>query len=317
MSRDAEAAAEEVAKAASISSKYELTGEVVYTSVACTILHANQKASGVEVVIKVVFVAKCDDKEEVRRAQAEVEAHRNLPPHPNIVSFLDAEETTTAILLVIEYTAHGDLWSLVRYGQTYCEQEVRNCAAQLLAALEHVHTHCKLVHLDIKPHNLLLFLIDGRLVLQLCDFGLAEQLLEPRRKVRFNGVRGTSGWIAPEVLRREDYGEEVDLFGSGIILFRMLGGYHPFDPPSNFKEGAQFDDSYWCHISPLCRDFLAKMLAIDPAERGTASELRAHAWLEGPPPPEPSPEILERLSNYGPPPTTDVLFWPVKEVPVR
>jgi len=297
-----------------VSKKYALTDQVVYRGLASTIFHGLDRGSFLQVAIKVLMKRTFDCEAEYKNAVAEAELHAAIPANPNIIRMLVSEETPDAILLVTPYTPHGDLWSLTSYGQTYCESEVRLCAAQMLAALEHLHAICNIVHCDIKPHNFLLFRSQGRYSVQLIDFGLAEQP-GTNGMVTWHGTRGTSGWYAPEMLARQDYGYPVDLFGIGLILFRMLGGYHPFDPPSNFRQAAEFDDRCWCHIGPVCREFLCKLLSVPPAGRGTAAEACEHIWVRGPPPPEPTAEQLRILSTCGPPPCTDVKFWPAGQVP--
>jgi len=292
-----------------------LTEHVIYQGLASTIFLAVERGTFLQVAIKAVVKSKLGTGQERAQAVAELEIHSSIPPHANVVQLLAAVETPSAILLVTPYTPCGDLWELTRYGQTYCEAEVRHCAAQMLGSIHHIHAACNLIHGDIKPHNFLLFNIGGRHAVQLCDFGLAEHPDSPAGTATFRGLRGTSGWFAPEMLEHHDYGQAVDLFGAGLILYRMLGGYPPFDPPSRFREPLDFDDRYWCHVSPACRLLLARLLALDPAERGPARESCEHEWLRGPAPAQPSPEQLRALAAFGPPPSADVRFWPPAEVP--
>ena len=42
------------------------------------------------------------------------------------------------------------------------------------------------------------------------------------------GFAGTPGYLSPEVLRREAYGKEVDIWACGVILYILLVGYPPF-----------------------------------------------------------------------------------------
>eukprot|EP00928_Gymnodinium_smaydae_P068259 TRINITY_DN5133_c0_g3_i1.p2 TRINITY_DN5133_c0_g3~~TRINITY_DN5133_c0_g3_i1.p2 ORF type:complete len:315 (-),score=81.82 TRINITY_DN5133_c0_g3_i1:59-1003(-) len=289
-----------------LASKYEVAEEVLYSGLNSAIFLGTPQG-GLRVGIKVYLKRKLDGPSELKRAIHEIELHRSVPPHPNVVRLVDAEVSNDAILLATPYTPCGDLWALTRFGTTFCEREVRNCSAQMLEALHHIHAGCDMVHMDIKPHNFLLYgANDGSHVLQLCDFGLAEQ---PGSAVPFCGLRGTSGWFAPEVIQGMDHDFAVDLFGVGLILFRMLAGYAPFDPPTNF-EAVEFEERYWCHISAPCRDFILRLLSISAQERGTAAEALAHPWIADGPPPEPSDEQLAELSKFGPPPCTDVRFWP-------
>jgi len=293
---------------------YHLTGTVIYSSLTSTVLLGVERDTKLEVAIKVLLKHKFDDEKEYRQAVEEVRLHSAVPPHANVIDLLAAEDTPTAVLLVTPYAPHGDLWQLVRYGQTYCESEVQNCASQIIAALKHIHSVCGLIHGDIKPHNLLLFQVDDKHVVQLCDFGFAARPENPDGQISFKCLRGTHGWFAPELLRGRSYGYQVDLFSSGLILFRMLAGYAPFDPPSNLRRPVEFEERYWCHVSDPCIDLVDQLLCFDPAERGTAVELHDHPWFAGPPP-EPTSEQMSSLMKSGPAPRTDVKFWPANQMP--
>jgi len=312
---DSDKAEQEVVRRSGVATKYALTDEVIYRGLASTIFLAVERGTLLQVGVKVLMKHKFDSAEERRNAIAEVEIHSSIPPHANVVRLLASEDTPDAILLVTPYTPHGDLWELIKYGQTYCEREVRNCAGQIFDALRHIHGVCGLVHGDIKPHNFLLLRVNKRYCVQLCDFGLAERPDSPQGQILFHGIRGTSGWFAPEMLDRCDYSAALDLFGCGLILFRMLGGYAPFDPPSRFGDGPEFDDRCWCHVGSECRHFVAKLLSLDPGQRGSSMEACEHEWLTGPPPAEPTPEQLAIVSTCGPPPCCDVCFWPAGFIP--
>jgi len=307
-------ASAEVAKATKVDQQFELSNQVVYNGLTSTIFVGAERSSRLLVAIKIVMKSRCDGDEE-SLAVSETLAHANIPSHHNVARFLAAEETSSAILLVTPYTPYGDLWSLVRYGKTYCEVEVRKCAAQIMNGLKHLHTVCNMVHGDIKPHNILLFRAGEQHVVKLCDFGLAQRFGSGDSKIPFQGLRGTSGWFAPEMLANVSYDSGIDIFATGLILFRMLAGYSPFDPPSNMRAPAEFDERYWCHTSPACRDFIARALSLDPASRITSTAACQHEWFQGPPPGEPTEEQLQHLRRFGPAPATNVLFWPPGEIP--
>mmetsp|Transcript_78064 Transcript_78064/g.181070 ORF Transcript_78064/g.181070 Transcript_78064/m.181070 type:complete len:345 (+) Transcript_78064:79-1113(+) len=296
--------------------RFVLTKQVIYRGLASSIFLGVERGTLLQVGVKVILKNRLDSEQELAQALAEVKIHSAIPPSAHVIRLLGAEETPNAILIVTPYTPSGDLWELIRFGKTYCEAEVRNCAGQMMSALSHIHGVCHLIHGDIKPHNFLLFMVDGRFSLQLCDFGLAEHPDRSDGTVTFHGLRGTSGWFSPEMLDHRDYTQAVDLFACGLILFRMLGGYPPFDPPSQLSHPVEFDERYWCHISEPCRQFLSQLLALDPADRSTASESRFHDWLTHSVV-APSPEQVRAARKYGPAPDTSVLFWPTTVTPVK
>lgn len=289
-----------------VSKRVRLADRVLAGSFASTVLLGAALGDEGDVAVKVLLKRNLADEAERRSARVEMAVHSSLPPHPNIIGLLFAEETPEAILLVTPFTPHGDLWGLVQHGRTVAEAQARNCATQMLAAVRHLHDLCGLIHGDIKPQNFLLFQKEGRYTLRLCDFGFAERP-EACGLVSFSEVRGTSGWLAPEMIHQEDYSFPLDLFGVGLILFRIIGGYPPFDPPSRFEAMVPFDESCWCHVGEPCQELLARLLCIDAAGRGTAAEACEHPWLAGPPPQAPS---KERLAALVAPPDPGVEFWP-------
>lgn len=304
--------ADAVLSSPSISKRFKLTGEIVYKGLASTVFLGIERLSALQVVVKVLLKAGFSSSEEQQNAEREIQIHTNIAQHKNIVYLLATEETDTAMLLVMPYTPHRDLWELVKFSKTYCEREVRKCAAQMLVALRHVH-NAGIAHCDVKPHNFLLFRSHGVYTAELCDFGLACECTATER-IPYTGLRGTSGWYSPEILAGREYGQKVDVFGVGLIIFRMLGGYEPFMPPSGITE-VEFDDSCWCHISAPCRDLIARLLAKDPDDRISAAEACDHPWIAGDDPPEPTEAQLKELTEFGPAPREDICFWRPEEVP--
>lgn len=81
------------------------------------------------------------------------------------------------------------------------------------------------LHRDIKLENVVFGKIDDLGTLKLIDFGLAVSLNDP---IAFS-VCGTPGYIAPEILQFEEpkpnvkfsYSPKIDLFGVGVILYRL------------------------------------------------------------------------------------------------
>jgi serine/threonine protein kinase len=91
---------------------------------------------------------------------------------------------------------------------------------------------------------------------------------------------------APEVLKRQGYGPEVDLWSLGVITYILLCGYPPFFDKNNnelFKKimsgRFQFDRPWWDNVSEKAKDFIKKLLVLDTGARMTATTALAHPFI--------------------------------------
>ena len=97
--------------------------------------------------------------------------------------------------------------------------------------------------------------------------------------------------VAPEMLRGEPYGPEVDLWSVGVVLFTLLAGHHPFDPESTSDDHRMvssilrgrwsFDDPCWRHVSPDAKRLVSGLLEPAPEERLTLEQVLASPWVRG------------------------------------
>jgi serine/threonine protein kinase len=92
--------------------------------------------------------------------------------------------------------------------------------ACIVSALEYVHNK-GIIHRDVKPENLVL---DNKGFVRLTDFGIAR-VLKPEN---FQDTSGTPGYMAPEVMCRQNHGVAVDYFAVGIIAYECMFGKRPY-----------------------------------------------------------------------------------------
>jgi len=149
--------------------------------------------------------------------------------HPNIAPVLDYGKDGSNVFLVMPLYTVGSLRTrLAQVNGPLPIQETINNFHQLAHALYYAHTRQRpVIHRDIKPENILIHQEDYRLMIT--DFGIARAL-EPGTNVgRTITVRGTVGYMAPE----QSSGivdPRSDQYGSAVVLYEMLSGYHPIDP---------------------------------------------------------------------------------------
>jgi serine/threonine protein kinase len=89
-------------------------------------------------------------------------------------------------------------------------------AACIVLGLEYIHTQ-GILHRDIKPENLV-FEENG--YLRITDFGIARKWSPDNAKE----TSGTPGYMAPEVMCRQNHGIEVDYFALGVICYESMKG---------------------------------------------------------------------------------------------
>ena len=98
-------------------------------------------------------------------------------------------------------------------------------------------------------------------------------------------IVGTPYYIAPEVLRRK-YDKSCDLWSIGVVAYTLLCGYPPFkganrdEIHSSVLRGRyHFPSKEWKGVSREARDFIRRLLQIDPRKRMTVEEALNHPWL--------------------------------------
>ncbi|EDQ90751.1 uncharacterized protein MONBRDRAFT_18575, partial [Monosiga brevicollis MX1] len=154
------------------------------------------------------------------------------------------------------------------------EAEIRDISFNVLKGLEYLHNSEK-IHRDIKAKNIL---VSDNGVVKLADFGGADL---SKKDGRCNSFVGSPYWIAPEVIMAMDtgtYSYPVDIWSFGIFVIEMAEMNPPLfemqsmsalyhipqrDPPT-------LKADTW---STEFRAFLARCVAKDPVDRGTATSL--------------------------------------------
>jgi serine/threonine protein kinase len=120
--------------------------------------------------------------------------------HAYVVRLRYAFQTRSRLFLISDYCAGGELFNTLRKQGLLLERTARVYLAQIVLALEHLHS-AGIVHRDLKPENILL---DSEGHAALTDFGLAKELgvsatsaAAPLTK----SLVGTDEYIAPEMIR--------------------------------------------------------------------------------------------------------------------
>jgi len=202
--------------------------------------------------------------------------------HENVVEFKGAWLHLNRVWIVMEFVRAGPLTDIVlRAPDGECTEEIMAyITREILLALERMHFEHRL-HRDIKSDNVL---VSRRGFVKLADFGFAAQLDKSREKR--STVCGTPYWMAPELIRGENYGPGVDVWSTAILLRELMEREPPYykDPPAKallniITHGIPPLEHPEKWSSEL-KDFLDKALKLIPEERASAKELLDHDWTK-------------------------------------
>uniref|UniRef100_A0A3P8TJD3 G protein-coupled receptor kinase n=1 Tax=Amphiprion percula TaxID=161767 RepID=A0A3P8TJD3_AMPPE len=151
-----------------------------------------------------------------------------------IVNLAYAYDNKTHLCLVMDLMTGGDLkfhiYSLGARGIRL--DRVVYYTAQITTGILHLHS-MDIVYRDMKPENVLL---DGKGQCRLSDLGLAVELSRGKTICQ---KAGTTGYMAPEVLRQEYYRTSVDWWALGCSIYEMVAARLPF---KDFREKVQNEE---------------------------------------------------------------------------
>jgi len=198
-----------------------------------------------------------------------------------------------ALAIVMVLVPGGELFEYVADTGRFSETVARSYFRQLIETIEYCHNQ-GVCHRDLKPENLL---FDENFVLKVADFGFATLIAGHSGDGQLYTILGTPSYMAPEIHLKQPYsGPAVDLFASAIILFIMLSGTPPFaqaDPKDPHYKLLCINrhDTFWAAHSrgkpsgfytAEFKSLMNSMLALDPSQRLSLAEIKAHAWYNGP-----------------------------------
>ena len=103
------------------------------------------------------------------------------------------------------------------------EQETKKIFRRIIMGIQYLHSK-KIAHRDIKLDNIM---VNENYDVKIIDFGFS---LFTTNNKKLNLHCGTPSYMAPELVAKKDYlGQPVDVWALGVLLYKMLTGYYPFN----------------------------------------------------------------------------------------
>lgn len=202
-----------------------------------------------------------------------------LKNHPNIIDlyeiFVNSESSLNLVYkyypeTLEDYLLRTSVFERLEYTPQFINQ--------MLSILYYLYVN-RIIHTDIKPSNILVFLNDDGLNIKLIDFG-SSHIYDLTSKY---SIITTYTHRAPEIFTYDrNYDYKVDIWSFGVILYKFITGNDILYPSKHFKSDdidklkdiysfvSNFDNF---NIDLKYKLFLSKILKIDPKERSDINNL--------------------------------------------
>ncbi|KAL5017291.1 hypothetical protein ScPMuIL_006880 [Solemya velum] len=245
------------------------------------VVHMRRDAPSM-VLISYCRNSKTEQEKVIETIREEVQMMSKLN-HPNVVRILGATQQGCHFNMFVEWMPGGSVsWLLGQYG-AFSEHVTISYTLQILRGLAYLHDN-HLLHRDLKGANLLVDSTGQRL--RIGDFGAAARLASQATVAgEFQGqLLGTIAFMAPEVLRGENYGRACDVWSIGCVIIEMC----TTKPPWNARDlsnhlalifkiaSSERPPPVPENISPPLRDLMLRCLEQRKEERPTAKDLLLH-----------------------------------------
>jgi len=198
--------------------------------------------------------------------------------HPNIISLIDVKETDVNYKIILKYYPNGDLFDY-SYNNTLDEMCVKKIIFNILLPLKYMQNN-KLVHLDLKPENLLL---GGKNKFQtvLTDLGCVHKFNKINSLQKLNFIVGTKYYNSPEI-KSLSFHSNSDVWNIGLITDILLTQELNFDRDIHdiFNPNVINFILFKLNISEDAKDFISECLIVNPNNRSNIDQLLEHVWLK-------------------------------------
>ena len=252
-----------------LGTRYRITGTIGRGGMG-TVYAAMEQLVGREVAIKAVYLPEEQTRE---RFSTEVRSLSRLH-HLNILQLLEAGEMKEILYYITPLIKGGSLETLLQERHQLGLSQALSIALAVAAALLEAHKH-RIIHRDLKPSNILIPddgngpQYDRSLV---SDFGVVGVLRPNTDSTQFGQIYGTPEYMSPEQIRGMPQTTATDVYGLGLLLYKMIFGQTPFKHDDAFSLMQQivsqevFIPAVPSLPEPL-RLFLQRCLIKDPAAR--------------------------------------------------
>ncbi|KAM5571202.1 PR5-like receptor kinase [Rosa sericea] len=207
--------------------------------------------NGCRVAVKVLKESKGNGEDFVNEV-----ASISRTSHVNVVTLLGYCFEGKKKALIYEFMPNGSLEKFIYKDSNLLTttphlelEKLFQIAIGIARGLEYLHRGCntRILHFDIKPHNILL---DEDFCPKISDFGLSKLCTRKESIISMLEARGTIGYIAPEVVSR-NFGRvsaKSDVYSYGMMILEMVGGRKNVEARVSRTSEIYFPDWVYEHL---------------------------------------------------------------------
>ncbi|KAJ1282991.1 hypothetical protein BS78_03G093700 [Paspalum vaginatum] len=194
-------------------------------------VYKGQLPNCVPVAVKMLENATGEGEDFINEVAAIGQIH-----HTNIVRLLGFCSEGTRRALIYEFMPNESLERYIFLHGSNSQEllvpgKMLDIATGIARGMDYLHQGCnqRILHFDIKPHNILL---DNSFNPKISDFGLAKLCARDQSIVTLTAARGTMGYIAPEIYSPNFGGisYKSDVYSFGMLVLEMVSGRRNSDP---------------------------------------------------------------------------------------
>ena len=157
--------------------------------------------------------------------------------HPGIVRIHDVFEENGTAYYVMDYIEGENLNEKVKREGPLSEDRALGYIQQVADALSYVHNH-NIMHLDVKPSNIIIRKSDDRAIL--IDFGAAKQYDSTGTQTSTTPIGISAGYAPIELMKVggvQTFSPETDVYSLGATLYYLVTGQNPPDASDVLEDG--------------------------------------------------------------------------------
>ena len=253
---------------------YEFAGHHLGDGTFGKVMEAKSKKRGEKVAVKMITRKRINTPKDEEMLMYEVKMMKQLDS-PFIIKFFEFYEDDKFYYLIME-RMKTDLFEEIQAHTRLSERSARFVMYQACNGVKYLHDK-DIAHCDLKPENILISHVKSEnelLHAKLCDFGFSRHIskLEKRKS-----NKGTTYYMAPELLQSELHDRSIDIWGLGVIFYVALNGEFPFKgkymPPTDadilkdLKEKLSEDnkENFYASVpSKEAQEFLKSTIIAEP-----------------------------------------------------